>query len=52
MFRAIGLLIFIYFLTKIFDQGFVAFEDATVASLQFVETAAVISSEQLEARRH
>ncbi len=52
MFRAIGLLILIYFLTKIFDQGSTAFEDATVASFKFVETAAVISSEQLEARGH
>lgn len=51
MFRAIGLVILIYFLTKIFDQGSLAFEDATVASLRFVETAAVVSTEQLEIRR-
>lgn len=48
--RALGLIVLIWAITKIFDQGSVAFENATVASFQFVETAAQVSTEQLKVR--
>jgi len=47
MFRAIGFVIALYAVTRMFDAGFIAFEDATVATFQAVETAATISSQQL-----
>lgn len=50
MFRAFGLIILIWFLTRLFNEASVAFEDATVASFQFVETAAVVSTTELKSR--
>jgi hypothetical protein len=46
--KSVGLIILIWAITKIFDSGSVAFENATVASFELVETAAQVSTEQLK----
>ncbi len=47
MFRAIGFVIAFWAVTRMFDDGFQAFERATVATFNTVETAAEISEQQL-----
>lgn len=48
MFRAIGTVIVLYALSQFFNQTFLAFESTAVAVLGTVETAANVSTEQLE----
>lgn len=47
MFRSIGFVIALYAVTLMFNEGFDAFERATVATFNTVETAAEVSEQQL-----
>ena len=48
MFRAIGIVIIIYSLSVLLSGAFHSFESATIAVLETVETAAHVSTIQLE----
>lgn len=48
MFRAIGLVITLFALSQFFSQAFVAFEQTTIAVLETVETAATVSTAEIE----
>ena len=48
MFRAIGFVIALYAVTNIFSTSVISFERAIVATFETIETAAVVSTKQLE----
>ena len=48
MFRAIGFVIILYALSQMMSSTFQAFESASVAVFHTLETAAVVSEEQMQ----
>jgi hypothetical protein len=50
MFRAIGFLIVLWGLSQFFSTSFLALDDATRESLKAIETAALVSQEELKAK--
>lgn len=48
MFRSIGVVILLYAITQLFSALVVSFESAMVASFNTLETAAIISTQQLQ----
>ncbi|MCF7815504.1 MAG: hypothetical protein K9M10_01945 [Candidatus Pacebacteria bacterium] len=48
MFRAIGVLLILWYLSSLFSQSFLALDSALTASFQAVESAAVQSQKQFE----
>lgn len=48
MFRAIGTVIILVAISHLLNDAFNSFESATVALFETVETAATVSTEQLE----
>jgi len=46
MFRGIGVVIVLWYLSSLFSQTFLAFDRAATASLKALEAAAVASQEQ------
>ncbi len=47
MFRAIGFIIIIYGLSVLLNDAFVAFESATVATFNTLQTAALVTEVQI-----
>lgn len=48
MFRAIGIVIILYAIANMMNPAFESFQDATVATFGAIETAAEVTSQQLE----
>ncbi len=48
MFRAIGIVLIIWFLSTQFSSTFSALDNAATATLNTVETAAILSQENME----
>ncbi len=51
MSKAIGTILVLYVISKMFSQAFLAFEAATTATFNTIETAAVISEAELRSAR-
>jgi hypothetical protein len=51
MFRAIGTILLLLVLARMFDTAFVALEDAAVSLFDFIEVSANVASLQVEARQ-
>ncbi len=50
MFRAIGLVILIYFISVMLSDAFSSFERAAVATFDTIEAAALVSKTEIENR--
>jgi hypothetical protein len=48
MFRAIGVVIILWYLSSLFSQTFLALDKTLTASLSTIEAAALVSKEQFE----
>jgi len=50
MFKAIGLVLLIWYLSTVFSSSFSAFDGSMTATFNTVESAAIVSQTQIETR--